>query len=133
MSEHTAAPWRWEINPTTHSVKLISGASMRPYVMGFERYGMQSGQPTLRVDGRMTKVSEICEPAEGREHHADWHQVLDHPDANLIAAAPELYAAAKKALDVLETFGGKRHALGKNAIADLRQAIAKAEGGPTDE
>ncbi len=55
-------------------------------------------------------------PEAGREHHKDWHQLLTHPDARLIAAAPELLEALKDM--------GARYGLTEQA----RAAIARAEG-----
>lgn len=53
-------------------------------------------------------------------------------DAKLIAAAPELLATAKRALDILEANydeGDEEDADDMRAIRELRNAIIKAEGG----
>lgn len=100
---------------------------MRPHVMKFARYGMQGAQPVFRVDGRMTKASEIAEPEPGREHHADWHRVINHPDARLIAAAPDLLEAAKDFIDFYQSMM-ERPPDELEELDALRRAIAKAEG-----
>lgn len=100
MSAHTAGPWRWEVNPTTKHVNLCGG-HRREFdltVVDFTRWGMSSAMPRFRDmrEGElnlMTRCTEFMQVAPGRAHHASWFQLLNHPDANLIAAAPDLLAA----------------------------------------
>lgn len=44
--------------------------------------------------GDLRRVEHFGVVQPGREHHREWHQIIDHPDARLIAAAPRLYDLA---------------------------------------
>ncbi len=72
--------------------------------------------------GLMTKCIKWAKAVIGREHHAHWFKTLDHPDARLIAAAPELLDSLKELRDWY------KDATGLPAVA-ANAAIAKAEGG----
>ena len=103
-AKFTPGPWRWEINLNGKSLHLVGG---RPQfdltLMDFERWGM--GGATVRFrdlahDGMnlMHKLHERPDwihSFEGRKHHAHWCADVIHPDARLIAAAPDLYEACK--------------------------------------
>ena len=71
-------------------------------VMDFCRSGMQGAIPRFRddVDGLniMRKAGEHAAIAKGREHHADWFRLIDHPDAQLIEEAPAMRLALKMIL-----------------------------------
>lgn len=98
-NRHTPGPWRWEINEKHKTMQLVGGDPKYDLtVMGFKRWGMQDAAATLRepdVDGMniMHHCTHWARPVAGREHHAHWFKTIDHPDARLIAAAPELLAA----------------------------------------
>lgn len=126
--QHTPGPWRWDFNAKHKTLQLVGG---RPQfdlnIIDFERWGM--GGATMRLrdtahDGLqlMYRVHErpdwIC-PDPGREHHKSWHQLLNHPDARLIEAAPRLLAALEAMLE--EDDGGR-------AAAEARAAVAQARG-----
>ena len=99
MSKHTPGPWRWEFNAKHKTVDLVGGRPMFDLtVMDFARWGMSHAVPRFRdtaVDG-MNLMDRLCDkpewiaPEPGREHHKRWHQLVTHPDASLIAAAPDL-------------------------------------------
>ncbi len=76
----TRGPWRWTGNTTgSGNLFLMAPDKWRHIVMGFERWGMQSAQPTFRVDGIMVKAQElrVCP-----EDHNPWRVTgLNHPDA----------------------------------------------------
>jgi hypothetical protein len=67
-------------------------------IIDFDRWGMRNATISLRDtahDGMniMHKLHERPDwfaPFDGRAHHADWCQSVTHPDARLIAAAPDL-------------------------------------------
>ena len=132
---YTPGPWRWELNRKHHGVSICGGK--RPFdltVMDFVRYGMSRAAPRFLepLDDSSMMLLHRCEryaaTVPGREHHADWFQTIDHPDAHLIAAAPDLLEALKTLLDsgcqcpVQEP--GKHWASCEKA----RAAVAKAEG-----
>lgn len=91
----TKAPWRWELNKKSKDLNLCGHGECGPYdytVMDFERWGMGGAVPRFRVapSQTMVKAFELSKIVKGREHHKEWFQDIDHPDAKLIAAAPEL-------------------------------------------
>lgn len=90
----TKGPWQWLVNKESKKVELC-GKGIE--VLRFKRYGMQGAAPTFTEDhmGHIlqgVKAEDLAVDITGREHHAGWCQTIDHPDANLIAAAPDLYA-----------------------------------------
>jgi len=42
-------------------------------------------------NGSLERCDEFGRIVPGRERHADWFKEIDHPDARLIAAAPEIW------------------------------------------
>lgn len=120
--KRTPGPWRWELRPHSHSI-LLEGR--RGMVMSFERWGMQRATPLFRADGVMEKAVAFGAIEPGREHH-DWHRLLDHPDAHLIAAAPDLLEALEGMTEYCATaeLPSEFDVLWKAA----RAAIAKARG-----
>jgi hypothetical protein len=128
MSEtkHTPGPWRWEVNNKGRRISLCGGKN--PFdliVVDFVRWGMNSAAPRFRTGGDdlnvMKHAADFCVPVAGREHHASWFQDLSHPDAKLIAAAPDLLAIARAVVA-----GGMSYP--KHLRDQAAEAIAKAEG-----
>lgn len=128
MSEkqHTPGPWRWEVNEKSKNVQLCGGRPMYDLtVMDFERWGMGGAIPRLRDTsdhGLLTPCLKWAKAVIGREHHAHWFKSLDHPDARLIAAAPDLLAALEAVVKVADRE--------TNEFDMARTAIAKAKGEP---
>ena len=141
MSTYTPGPWRWEFNKEHRTVHLAGGRRLYDLtVMDFERWGMNGATMRLRDpehDGmqllyRVHERPDWITPAPGREHHKNWFQLLTHPDARLIAAAPELLEACKLIVSVFDalppTSAARTERLQINAA---RAAIAKATGEAT--
>ena len=135
MSKHTPGPWRWEINRTSKSIHLVGG---RPRfdktVMDFERWGMSRAAPRFNAEitgDEFNVMQRVCDrpdwiaPFPGRDHHADWCASVIHPDAMLIAAAPDLLAMLVEAHDIIDAIGQPETA---EVAARMRATIAKAKG-----
>ena len=81
----------------------------------------------------MARAESFAVVAPGREHHASWFKLIDNPDANLIAAAPELLDALKDSIGHLEEIGQdlKWHPIGHCPVLDkCRAAVVKATSTP---
>jgi len=131
----TPGPWRWEVNITTKTVTLCGGPPKLGFgrydlsVLEFKRWGTHSAAPVFwkwefpRCVGTPLRADEVAEAVPGREHHERWFRIINHPDAHLMAAAPDLYHALQ---DCLREHGGFtiRGECERNALA----ALAKARG-----
>lgn len=98
-------------------------------IMDFERWGMSGAIMRLRdtsADGMnlMDKCLRWTVPVTGREHHASWFKDIDHPDARLIAAAPDLLAALERARPWMV------YRANSEDLAIVDEAIAKATSSP---
>ena len=134
-AQHTAGPWRWEINRGSKSLHLVGGKPQFDLtVMDFERWGMSGATIRLRDvahDGMniMHKLHERPDwiaPLPGRAHHADWFAAVIHPDARLMEAAPDLLDALRS---LRNAFLGTSIEVQADALRAARAAIAKATGG----
>lgn len=132
MSTHTPGPWRWEYNAAHRTVNLVGGEIQYDLiVLEPSRWGMNGATLMLRDpahDGmqllhKLHERPDWIAPLPGRAHHASWCATIAHPDARLIAAAPDLLAALQDALEYLQ------HHLPEEALVSHRAAIAKATGG----
>ncbi len=134
MSEakHTPGPWVWRVDRTAKTVSLMSsGGGWGDTVVDAVRWGF--GGATLRWNrnGLMYRSQEIAKPYPRRDHHAAWILDIDHPDAHLMKAAPDLLAACEKVLmnlDYLRATWGDEGVT--RTVADaVRAAVAKAKRG----
>jgi len=129
-TKHTPGPWRWEFNATHKSVQLCGGKPQYDKtVMDFSRWGMSGASPRfMGDDGGLCILHKIqdrkdwIKPIQGREHHATWCATVEHPDARLIAAAPELLAA----LQVAELMLRERGLGMTGEYKQIEAALAKA-------
>lgn len=86
---HTPGPWTWNYSAGEFSLRTMDRGML--LVMGFARMGMNSAQPTFfkwEGEDRERKGGFRLKAQEMGEMH-------DHPDARLIAFAPDLFAALK--------------------------------------
>lgn len=111
-SKATPGPWKWYVNEHCKSIRLVTNHSGQYYVMGFERWGMQGAQPIFQVYERydgdvrdrgskgMRKAIELSKWNQAYRHDDGW---IEHPDAELIAHAPEDIRALLAYVTELET------------------------------
>lgn len=127
MSEprFTKGSWLWEVHKD--HVYLQTRGRGRVFVMGFKRLGMNGAQPVFqhhqkgcdggcRGCGVMVPMREF---SSGPDHNGYFD--VDHPDAHLIAAAPDLYEALER------TIANFRASLNNRVIRDATETIAEAE------
>ena len=100
--KHTAGPWRWEFNRKHKQMHLVGGVPTYDLtIMEPVRWGMHGNGLMFRdtaYDGfnimhKLHEREDWVKPFPGRDHHAKWCANVIHPDAVLIAAAPELLEA----------------------------------------
>lgn len=125
-AKFTKGPWFWEVNNKGKNVELC-GKGIE--VLRFKRWGMQGAAPTFtRKDDTFklqgAKVSDLSVDIEGREHHSDWCQTLNHPDAHLIASAPDMYEMLKQ-LSEMSSEDAKIYLEYSSGITEL---LSKARG-----
>ena len=108
----TPGPWDWEVSRRSQTVELCGGKGASDLtVMSFARWGLNKAAPVFwfwlgNVSDEPKRAEALGTPEPGREHHADWFQRINHPDARLIAAAPDMretILALCDALDELRT------------------------------
>lgn len=148
-AKHTPGPWRWEINRKHKSINLCGGLPAGTFdktVLGFERYGMNGAAPVFHNwtadgwGGKPKRAFELAVEKVGREHHADWFALIDHPNAHLIAAAPDLLLALEELLQAYSEpdrrlccdgrdCGCMGSTVHQQAEHYARAAMAKAKGG----
>ncbi len=106
----TGERWHWAGDIKTRGPELstwIPGQG-RTTVVAAQRLGMRGGQLTFNVDGLLTASSTLAiREAPYRDDVKD----IDHPDARLIAAAPDLAATVVELHERLATVEAERDEL----------------------
>lgn len=137
MTRHTPGPWQWFGDPKHGGFYLATVNRGRQYVMDFVRLGMRGAQPRFQVGGLMVDGKDICrfEVAPGvvgmaaaKEEGSGVYRhditEFDHPDARLIAAAPDLLDALWVCMEHNALHFGESH----NTVIQARAAYKKATG-----
>lgn len=131
---HTKGPWRWEINRKHKNIHLVGGNPQYDLtIMDFVRWGMSGACPRfiepnkvkLQILHRICDRPDLIIPFRGRFHHAQWCAGITHPDANLIAASPDLLEACKGVIETYESCGLSKELA--RAMDIVERAISKAE------
>lgn len=120
MSKHTPGPWIWD-QRNDGTIWLCTPDRGRLIVMDFVRRGMGGAQPRFAIwqGDERARMGGIMTPAVKLD-------VAKHPDAALIAAAPELLAALE---DLIQRFGHDNwESVHDAAVIDYaRKVVAKAK------
>jgi len=119
---HTPGPWMWDVSPGGE-IRLATPDRGRLFVMGFARMGMRGAQPRFAMWGEGQR-----ERRGGIMHDFADAGGENHPDARLIAAAPELLAALERCLSWLTSYPGGTTMTPTGPYEQARKAIAKATG-----
>ena len=158
-SKHTPGPWAWFGDAKFGGFYLATIAHGRKLVMDFVRMGMTGAQPRFQVNGQLVKGQELCKfevardtdivgYSKAKENGGVYRYDIcgfDHPDARLIAAAPDLLEACEGMLVIMdwldvpfhfcddcvyrgESCNGSTDAETKCPICKLKKAVAKAKG-----
>lgn len=123
MSEHTPGPWDWFANHRG-DVMLATPDRGRLIVMDFARNGMNGATPRFakwsgpergRLGGIMHKAADLIDGG-----------VLLHPDALLIAAAPDLLRELEHLVRLMEPVEPSLNIPGLATLNGARAALAKA-------
>lgn len=116
-TKHTPGPWGWTTNGRGE-IRLSTPDRGHLYVMGFARKGMQGATPRFS----QWEGQRGCMNSGWMRDAADFivDGVLSHPDALLIAAAPDLLEALQAVVSVADRATVE--------FDKARAAIAKATG-----
>ena len=116
--QHTPGPWYWHASMETKQISLLTPDRGRLTVMAFDRWGMQGAAPSFCDD------ESVMEPAHKlvAPDHNGVATEIDHPDARLIAAAPDLLEALVELLNACPS------AVSARAVGGALDAVAKARG-----
>lgn len=128
----TPAPWCWHISDA--GIDLRTPHSGQLLVMDFARQSPR-GKGVLRFARRTDRMGGLMVPAHKlvtAGHTRPGFVSIDNPDARVIQAAPELLAACKEAVSLVEFFHGTpgwEEYQNSPEMKRIHAAIARAEGG----
>lgn len=140
----TKGPWFWRINLKSKEVHLESHNrdGWLETVMDFVRWGMGNAKPRFLQQEKslMVDANELAAIIPKREHHKDWAQTLDHPDANAIAHSwqdiGDLLAEVKRLqqlenyVDHLDECAWEHAAYGQDAVCSCGLDALEKAGTP---
>jgi len=121
VRRHTAGPWNWYMNERGEA-QLATPDRGRLYVMQPVRCGMQGGTVRFSEWGEGERGRRGGVMRDAKDHLQAG--VLMHPDALLIAAAPELAAFAQWVLKAYHSEDGMPEP--KELAREARAALAQA-------
>lgn len=130
MSKHTPGPWAWFVNHRSRTCYLATIHGGRHFVLDAVRWGMNQATFRLQVPpmhGTMFRIETL-----GTADH-NGNVEVNHPDARLIAAAPDLLTVLERMAKDIEDFNDPEGEFdftpqaGRNMLKEIRKAIAKAE------
>lgn len=132
-AQHTPGPWQWFGNGYCEEIYLATVNNGRVYVMGFGK------PPRFQVDHRMVSAMKLAKFEVGNPKVTGVRQArksksvyrqhicgIDHPDAHLIAAAPEMYEALDDCIAMFD--GGVPECEWDRIKQNARRTLAKARG-----
>lgn len=130
----TPGPWAW-LGNAPHNIYLATTHSGRRYVMGFDQWGMRGAQPNFNVEGRLIPAEDLLKFKVGEKSATGYkaakadnsvyrYQIedIDHPDARLLAKAPEVAKALLELTSIAISIGSF-----KNGVTDATGAIDEGE------
>ena len=125
---HTPGPWKWILNEDSKVVELQGGdPKFDSCVMRFARYGMAGAAPSFRAVNekymdRHCRAEEFGAVLPGEAHHAHFRKGINHPDARLIASAPQLLEDRDKLAEAAMVLV---HALAYTLLTEKDEAAQK--------
>ncbi len=132
LPEHTPGPWNWYGRKDQHRIFLATPKRGITVVMDFTRWGTQGAQPRFHSEeplGILRPVAELLDPDQNRDSNPII--IVNHPDARLIAAAPDLYDACREVMDMLGAIPANELTEQDSGIYGiLQRVVSKAEGKP---
>lgn len=99
MGSYTTAPWKWFVNRKNKTIYLATVDRGRQFVIDTVRWGMRDATFRFQGDGIMVRAEDLGEPNHNGESG------IDHPDAQLIEAAPLLVEACREAEHLFSSYG----------------------------
>lgn len=98
LAAATCGPWTWDLSLASKRIVLLGGKPKYDLtVLDFVRWGMNGAAPRFRTGPENMNIMKHGEKfgaiRKDREHHADWSQWVNHPDALLMENAPTDIAA----------------------------------------
>ena len=133
QTEHHPGPWSWRGNTDTGDCHLVGDYGMRPIILDAVSWHSiyDRGEISFNVNDFMWPSSALARFSVDKSvvgvqnvgpsvYRRDFFEIV-HPDAMLIAAAPDL-------LDACEAAWKERKGLSREAVSKLESAFRKARG-----